>query len=130
MNWLRRLLTENIALKLLSLALAAILWAVVGGDVPTEIVLPIPVEFRNVPPDVELVAEPSWVDVRVRGLRRTVRQATAADFTVPVDLSALDGPGEKTVLLRPADVEAPASLEVVQVTPAQVRLTVEEVSSK
>ena len=130
MNWLRRVLTENIGLKLLSLSLAAILWAVVGGDIPTEIVLPIPVEFRNVPPGLEFVAEPSWVDVRVRGLSRRVRQAAAADFTVPVDFSRLDGPGEKSVLLRPADVEAPASLEVVQITPAQVTLTVREVSPK
>ena len=32
MNWLRRLATENVGLKLLSLALAVALWAAVGSD--------------------------------------------------------------------------------------------------
>lgn len=127
MNRLRKFFTQNPALKLLSLVLAVIVWSAVSGDIPTEIVLAVPVEFRNVPPDVELAAEPTSVELRVRGLRRIVRGAAATDFSVPVDLSALAGTGEKTYSLRPEDVEAPASLEVVQITPAQVKFTVKGV---
>jgi hypothetical protein len=59
-----------------------------------------------------------------------VRQAAAADFAVPVDLAQLQGPGEKTVFVRPADVEAPGVLQVVQVNPERVTLTLKEISAR
>ena len=126
MNWLRRFVTENIPLKLLSLTLAVLLWVLVGGDVQTEIFLPIPVEFRNVPQGVQFQVEPPRVEVRVRGLRHVVRQASEMDFSVPVDISALGGPGVKLVPLRPDSVEGPASLQIVDVTPAQLTITLQE----
>ena len=126
MNWLRRFVTENIPLKLLSLTLAVLLWILVGGDVQTEIFLPVPVEFRNVPQGVQFEVEPPRVEVRVRGLRHVVRQASETDFSVPVDIAALGGPGVKLVRLRPDNVEGPASLEIVDVTPAQLTITLQE----
>jgi YbbR domain-containing protein len=123
MNWLRRLLTENIGLKLLSLLLAVIIWTAVGGDVATEILIPVPVEFRNVPAGVHYEAEPSRVQLRVRGPRWMVREALATDFSVPVDLSTITA-GEQIVPLRRETVSAPASVEVMEITPPQLKLTV------
>jgi YbbR domain-containing protein len=123
MSWFRSLFTENIGLKLLSLLLAVVIWTAVGGDVATEILVPVPVEFRNVPAGIQYEAEPSRVELRVRGPRRMVRQALTTDFSVPVDLSTMTV-GEQIVPLRRQSVSAPASVEVVEITPPQLKLTV------
>jgi len=124
MNWLRRFLTENLGLKLLALLLAVTIWSAVGGDVATEIMVPVPVEFRNVPPGVHYEAEPSRVELRVRGPRWMVRQALVTDFSVPVDLSSMTEPGERMVTLSRKDVEAPASVDVMEITPTELKLIV------
>jgi YbbR domain-containing protein len=123
MSWFRSLFTENIGLKLLSLLLAVVIWTAVGGDVATEIQVPVPVEFRNVPAGIQYEAEPSRVELRVRGPRWMVRQALTTDFSVPVDLSTMTV-GEQIVPLRRQSVSAPASVEVVEITPPQLKLTV------
>ncbi|MBI3933904.1 MAG: hypothetical protein HY316_04375 [Acidobacteria bacterium] len=122
MNWLRRLLTENLGLKLLALLLAVTIWSAVGGDVATEILLPVPVEFRNVPPGLHYEADPSRVELRVRGPRWMVRQALVTDFSVPVDLSAMTQSGEQIIALRRETVEAPGSVEIVDITPSELKL--------
>jgi YbbR domain-containing protein len=123
MNWLQRLFTENIGLKLLALLLAVVVWTAVGGDVATEIVVPVPVEFRNVPVGVHYEADPARVELRVRGPRWMVRQALVTDFSVPVDLSKM-APGEQVVPLRRQSVSAPSSVEVIDISPPQLKLTV------
>jgi hypothetical protein len=124
MNWLTRLFTENIGMKLLSLVLAVIVWTAVGGDVATEILVPVPVEFRNVPAGVHYEAEPSRVELRVRGPRWMVRQSLVTDYSVPVDLSTITTPGKALIRINPQNVQAPASVEVIEIIPSQLKLTV------
>jgi len=123
MNWLRRFFTENLGLKLLALFLAVAIWSAVGGDVSTEILMPVPVEFRNVPPGLRYQAEPARVELRVRGPRWMVRQAQVTDFSMPVDLAAMTESGERLVALDRRNVEAPGSLEIMDITPSQLKLT-------
>jgi hypothetical protein len=122
MNWLRRFFTENVGLKLLALLLAVVIWSAVGGDVATEILLPVPIEFRNVPPGLRYQADPTRVELRVRGPRWMVRQALVTDFSMPVDLSGMTESGERMVALDRTDVEAPSSVEVMDITPSQLKL--------
>ena len=59
---------RHIGLKVVSIALAALLWLVVSGEQIVERALRIPLEFTNLPAQLELVGEPpTVVDVRVRG---------------------------------------------------------------
>ena len=59
---------RHIGLKMLSIALAALLWLIVSGEEIVERALRIPLEFTNVPSRLEIVGEPpNVVDVRVRG---------------------------------------------------------------
>ena len=124
MTWLRNLFLENIGLKLVALLFAVFIWSAVGGDVATEILLPVPIEFRNVPAGVHYEAEPSRVELRVRGPRWMVRQSLVSDYSVPVDLSAMSQPGERIIPLQRKNVSAPASVEVIEITPPQLKLTV------
>lgn len=127
MNWLRRWFAENIGLKLLSLALAVALWAALSSDTVTEAVFQVPVEFRNVPTNLEVLHAQTTAQLRVRGPSRVLRQARPSDFAVRVDLSSVTGPGERTLPLNPQDVEVPAFLKVVQLVPSEVRLTFERI---
>jgi YbbR domain-containing protein len=122
MNWLRRLLTENLGLKLLALLLAIMIWSAVGGDVDTEILMQVPVEFHNVPTGLHYEAVPSQVELRVRGPRWMVRQAQVTDFSIPIDMSAMKESGDRIVTLDPKDVEAPSSVQVMDITPSQLML--------
>ncbi|HWP83643.1 MAG TPA: CdaR family protein [Terriglobia bacterium] len=124
MNWIRGFFTNHPGLKLLALLLAFLIWSAVGGDVATEVLLQVPVEFRNVPQGVSYQAEPTRVELRVRGPRWMVRQAAERDFSVPVDLSAMTTPGAHRVVLQPASVEAPGALEIMDISPAELHLMI------
>ena len=59
---------RHTGLKLMSIALAALLWLAVSGEQIVERPFRIPLEFTNMPPQLEPVGEPpNVVDVRVRG---------------------------------------------------------------
>ena len=125
MHWLQKWFKENLGLKLLSLALAAGLWVAFGGDTVTETVLQVPLEFRNVPANLAVISEHETAQLRIRGPSRVLRQARRSDFALPVDISFIIGPGERTFPLVVENVEVPAALEVVQVVPSEVKLTFE-----
>ena len=120
----------NIGLKLLALTLAVVLWAALGSDTVTEAVFQVPVEFSNMPTDLEVLYEQTSAQLRVRGPSRALQQASHSDFAVRVDLSFVSGPGDRTFPLDPQAVEVPTSLEVVQMVPSEVRLTFERSVSK
>ena len=66
-------LFRNLALKVVSVILAALLWLIVSGEQTVERVLRIPLEYTNIPAQLELVGEPpTVVDVRVRGSSGTL----------------------------------------------------------
>ncbi|MBI4464918.1 MAG: YbbR-like domain-containing protein [Acidobacteria bacterium] len=130
MNWLRKCFTENVGLKLLSVALAVLIWAAAGESPVTEVIFQVPVEFNRVPPNTEIVPEQPSVQLRVRGPSRIVRQTTAADFSVPVDVSTPDQTGERTYPLDPENIQTPDFIRIVQIIPPQVRLRVEPTMEK
>lgn len=130
MNWLRRLLTENLGYKLLSLALAVTLWIAVGSDPVTEATFRVPVEFVNVPPNLELLTEQPSVQLWARGPSHAIRQATVADFAVRINAAQISGPGENTFSLDAGRVSAPTSLEVRELIPSEIRVNFERTSYK
>lgn len=130
MNWLRKLLTENLGYKLLSLALAVTLWIAVGSDPVTEATFRVPVEFVNVPANLELLTEQPSVQLWARGPSHAIRQASAADFAVRVNAALISGPGENTFSLDAGRVSAPTPLEVKELIPSEIRVTFERTTSK
>ena len=57
---------RNIGLKIVSIALSALLWVVVSGEQIVERALRIPLEFTNLPAHLELIGEPGWKMVASR----------------------------------------------------------------
>ncbi len=129
-DWFRRWVLHNFALKLIALTSAVLLWSAVSREPMIEVAYTVPIEFHNVPEDLEITTEVvPQAQIRVRGPSRRIRQLNASDVHAIVDLAA-GRPGERTFDLTTAQVRVPYDVEVVQIIPAHVRLTFDRRASK
>jgi YbbR domain-containing protein len=120
-HWLAR----NWLLKVISLGLAILLWAVVSQEASSEIGLEVPLEYRNIPPQMEITGDTAaTVEVRLRGSRNVIKDITAKNVAATIDLGKMK-PGEKVVAVSQQNVQAPFGAEVVRVNPSTVRFTLE-----
>lgn len=120
----------HLGLKLMSVMLASLLWLLVSGEQTVERALRVPLEFTNLPTQLELVGEPpAVVDVRLRGSSGTMSRVSAGDLAAVLDVRTARA-GARLFNLTAQDVRAPFGVEVVQVAPASVPLTFEASMSK
>ena len=127
---MRSRLLDNLGLKVVSLVLAFSLWYIVAGERGTEIVLSIPLEFRNLPEGLEVIEESAQqVDVRLRGSSEFLRALSPQEVQAAMDLSEVD-PGQNTVYLSPSQVDTPYGVRVMRVTPASVNLIIETLAER
>lgn len=121
---------RHFGLKLLSLALALLLWMVVAGEEIVERGLRVPLELQQMPLGVEVLGDiPTTVDVRVRGGSGTLSRVGAGDVVAVLDLRAAR-PGRRLFPLTPDQVRVPFGVEVVQVTPSAVAMAFESSSTR
>jgi YbbR domain-containing protein len=121
-DFVRRYVLHNLWLKLLSLALAVVCWFAVTHEPVAEVAVDVPIEFRNIPQNLEISSEVvPRAQIRVRGPQRVIRHLQPADIYAVIDLSGVR-PGERTYDLTSGEVHKPAGLEVVQVVPSQFHI--------
>ena len=121
---------RRIGLKVLSIALAALIWLLVAGEQIVERALRIPLEFVNLPAALELVGEPpTVVDVRVRGSSGALSRVAPGELAAVLDLRTAR-PGLRLFHLTGADVRSPFGIEVVQISPSSLSITFEPSASK
>jgi len=122
-NWMRRLFVENLIYKLVSLLLAVGLWLAVARAPMAEIEMRVPIEFRNLPENLEIdSASFTEAQVRLRGPERVLHGMSTADVRAEVDLSNIQ-PGEKTFDLTARHVHVPDDVQVEQIIPGQFHLS-------
>jgi len=120
---LRRYVTNNLALKAISLLLAVGLWLAVARDPVDEIPIDVPIEFHNVPPNLEIATENiPRTQIRLRGPERIIHRLQPSDVHVEIDLVHVHTPGERTFDLTERQVAKPHELAVVQIVPSQFQL--------
>jgi len=121
---------RHIGLKFLSIALAALIWLLVSGEQIVERALRIPLEFTNLPAQLELVGDtPTVVDVRVRGSSGALSRVATGELVAVLDLRTAR-PGQRLFHLTGADVRAPFGVEVVQIAPSNVSIAFELAATK
>jgi hypothetical protein len=119
---LRNLLLHNWHLKLLSLAIAFLLWSAYTAEPVGEVGYLVPLEYRNVPEGLELADEvPTQVHLRLQGRSALLRRLTPADLALAVDLSESE-PGEALVRLEASQANLPPGAKVVRISPATIRV--------
>jgi YbbR domain-containing protein len=117
---------RHLGLKVLALALAAVLWLSVAGEHVVERTVRVPLEFRNPPAALEIVGDPpTSVDVRLRGPSAVLSRLDAGAVVAVLDLSGAR-PGARLFHLRNDEVRAPYGVEVAQVMPGTVPLEFEK----
>ena len=121
-DFFRRHVLYNFWLKLLSLALAVALWLAVTRDPVAEVAVEVPIEFHNIPQNLEISSENvPRAQIWVRGPQRVVRRLQSADVYAEIELGNMR-PGERTFDLTAEQVRRPKELEVVQIVPSQFHL--------
>jgi hypothetical protein len=123
-------LFRRLGLKLVSILLSVLLWLVVSGEQTVERALRIPLEYTNLPPQLELVGDPpTVVDARVRGSSGTLSRIAAGELVAVLDVSRARA-GQRLFHLNKAEVRAPFGVEVVQVTPSSISMLFEPSESR
>jgi hypothetical protein len=127
MSWFRRYVWHNIGLKLVSLAAAIVLWGLGVAEPALETTISVPLEFHNVPPDLEILwDQPPNVYVQVKGPQSRVRSLNAGDIGVVLDLLPVRQPGARTFALDSSRIVLPRGVSLVRSIPSQVRLAFEK----
>jgi len=125
MTGLRALVWENWPLKLTSLLFAAGLWAFVVTEERTDAVFTVPLDFVDRPPGIEVTsAGVESVVVRVEGRHSRLRRLHEEDFKAEVSLKGAR-PGRFVARIDSDNVTHPAGVEVLRVTPSEVRAVLE-----
>src|SRR5262245_14142027 len=106
------------------------LWMTVAHQASSEIGLEVPLEYRNIPADLEITGDTTnMVEVRLRGSSNVIKDVTAKNVSTTVDLINMRT-GDKIVALSPQNVQAPFGAEVIRVNPSTVRFTLERTTVK
>lgn len=117
---------RHLGIKAISVALATLLWLIVAGDHLVERSMRVPLEFRNIPPNLEIVGDPlNAVDVRLRGSSALLGRLEPREIVAVLDLGAAR-PGSRMFHIRNDEVRAPYGVEVAQVVPGTIALEMEK----
>src|SRR6202035_728490 len=109
-----RMLTSNLGWKLLSVAMAVLLWIAVEGEPELVTVQSVPVFYRNVEPALALVANPPpTVRLELRGPSDVLGRDNLANVSLELDLAGQTEPGERVFPISRANVTLPAGVNFV-----------------
>ena len=123
-------LFRDLSLKGFSLALAVLLWLTVAGEPVVERGLEVPLEFENVPSQLEIAGRPpETIHVRIRGSSGVVNRLETGEVVVVLDLRDERAGHRLFDLFAAGRVDAPNGVEVMSVLPSTVALTLETVGS-
>lgn len=123
---LRQLVVRDIGLKLLALALAVAFWIQVAGQPVVERGLDVPLGFENVPDLLHVGGDlPDTVRVRVRGASNIVSGLQPGDVVAAIDLAGERAGRRRLFDMFAGRVRAPFGVEVTQVVPATIALSLE-----
>ncbi len=122
-EFLRKYVIANLPFKIVSLAIAILLWWAVGRDQPIEVPVTVALEFQHAPANLEVNSDsPFQARVTLRGPERLLQGMNPSEVHAVLDLRGA-APGERTFDLTAQDIVAPRSVKVVQIVPSQFHIS-------
>jgi hypothetical protein len=117
---------RNIGWRILSLALATLVWIAIHREPIIFSVLAAPVQFKNAPHDLEISSEiVEAVDLETRGPAELLRNLSEKRVAVVLDFSNVRDPGERTFTIERRNTSLPRGVDLVRIIPSQIRYTFE-----
>ncbi len=127
---MKKLLLENLALKISAVLIAVLLWLFVTWKGQSEMTVDVPIEFKDVPVGVGIVsASAKSVNVTVKGQDRVMKSLRPSDLRVLVDMSRAKK-GEGVFHINKDDVKLPYAMTVTGIDPSTVRVKLDETITK
>src|ERR1700676_580803 len=100
---MRQFFLYNAGWKLLSLALAGVLWISVAREPELATSLSVPVELKNIPDDLDIGSNvPEQMHLEVRGPSGRLSRGNLSEAAMILDLSDAHA-GERTYTIRPSN---------------------------
>ncbi len=122
-HFFRNYVVNNLPFKVVSLAIAILLWWAVGRDQPIEIPVTVPLEFQHAPANLEINSDyPLQAQVTLRGPERLLQGMNPSEVHAILDLRGV-APGDRTFDLTAQDVHTPRSVRVAQIVPSQFHIS-------
>jgi YbbR domain-containing protein len=119
---------RNLGLKIVALGLAVLLWFTISSP-QVERSVRVPLVYRNVPATLQMTGDPvDTVNVHIRGGGTQVSQIAAGEVVVVADLAGAAA-GSTVLPLRTDQVKVPYGVEVTQIDPSAVTVTLEKSGS-
>ena len=122
---LRRIASQNLAMKAVALALAVAAWWFVAGESKVLVGFSVPLEIRNVPSGMTMTNKPEReVEVRLSGPSSLLSGMRPSEISAGVDLSAARA-GRQYFTLDDRTVKVPPGITVQRIFPPSVEVVLE-----
>ena len=123
------MLNNKTLLKILSILIALGMWVmVVSGHEETK-EMTVPVRLINIPQSKVAISDFSNVSINIKGAARLMQSLTNSDVLLDIDVSGFtDGQSIRRILT--SDFKTPLGLEVSDVNPSELRITLDNVTAK
>jgi len=122
-KWIRDLLFQNLGWKLLSLAIAVVIWALVATEPELTTMANVRLEYKNLPEGLEISSEPSAssIELELSGPAGALRGMGEANHpAVVIDMSGAAS-GEHTFSIGDRNVKVMRGVRLVRAIPSGVR---------
>jgi YbbR domain-containing protein len=124
-------LTSRLGYKLVALGAAVVLWLTLVDERELATSIPVSVQYRNLPADLELISDPlDRLYLKLRGPATQLNMQALSSTSVVLDLSGVHTAGEQTFAIGTKTLSLPVGVSVERTIPSQIRLRFEERKTK
>ncbi len=116
-----KLIVEDWPKKVVAFLLVFILWASLAGQQNYSQNLIVPIEYREIPANMELVSPPKNAKIFIKGIRKLVSSLKTEEVHVELDVSLAQW-GRRTYYISKDDINLPAGIELEYIDPSVFRL--------
>ena len=123
-------ISKNLGLKITAVLLSILLWVFATSRGLSEIALDVPLEFKNIPPGLELMYyDVKAVSLNIKGQERLIRTIRPTDIHVWIELTKAKK-GEGIYAINKNNIRLPLTVTVKNITPSSVKVSLEESVSR
>jgi len=124
-----KLITRNSWLKITSLVLAVMLWFFVVSKGRSVIVMDVPIGFKDIPANLEVVDSPKTIGVTIEGQERLLKKLRPEDVRAIINLSNIKK-GRTFIPVMPENITLPRTLTINEISPQTIKLQIDEEITK